>query len=83
MDFGSYPPEVNSARMYAGAGSGPMLSAAEAWDGLAAELHATANSYQSVVSGLTAGTVAGSGVDIDERRRSLLHGVASCDGRAG
>ncbi len=55
MDFGSYPPEVNSVRMYAGAGSGPMLSAAEAWDGLAAELHATANSYQSVVSGLTAG----------------------------
>ncbi len=55
MDFGSYPPEINSARMYAGPGSGPMLSAAEAWDGLAAELHSTANSYQSVVSGLTAG----------------------------
>ncbi len=55
MDFGSYPPEVNSARMYAGPGSGPMLSAAEAWDTLAAELHSTANSYQSVVSGLTAG----------------------------
>ena len=56
MDFGSYPPEVNSALMYAGAGAGPMLAAAEAWDALAAELHATANSYQSVVSGLTAGT---------------------------
>ncbi|MGA9491024.1 MAG: PPE domain-containing protein [Mycobacterium sp.] len=55
MDFGSYPPEVNSARMYAGAGSGPMLAAAEAWDGLAAELHSAANSYQSVVSGLIAG----------------------------
>ena len=55
MDFGSYPPEVNSARMYAGPGAGPMLSAAEAWDTLAAELHSTANSYQSVVSGLTAG----------------------------
>lgn len=54
MDFGSSPPEVNSARMYAGAGAGPMLAAAEAWDALAAELHATANSYQSVVSGLTA-----------------------------
>ena len=55
MDFGSYPPEINSARMYAGAGSGPMLAAAEAWDTLAAELHSVANSYQSVVSGLTAG----------------------------
>ena len=55
MDFGNYPPEVNSARMYAGAGAGPMLAAAEAWDALAAELHSVANSYQSVVSGLTAG----------------------------
>ena len=55
MDFGIYPPEINSGRMYAGAGSGPMLAASEAWEGLAAELHSAANSYQSVVSGLTAG----------------------------
>jgi PPE-repeat protein len=32
-----------------------MLAAAAAWDGLAAELYSTANSYQSVISGLTAG----------------------------
>jgi PPE-repeat protein len=32
-----------------------MLTAAEAWQGLAAELHSAASSYQSVVSGLTAG----------------------------
>jgi PPE-repeat protein len=56
MDFGNYPPEVNSARMYAGAGAGPMLAAAEAWDSLATELHSVANSYQSVISGLTAGS---------------------------
>jgi PPE-repeat protein len=55
MDFGTYPPEVNSARMYAGPGSAPMLTAAEGWEGLAAELHSAADSYQSVVSGLTAG----------------------------
>jgi PPE-repeat protein len=55
MDFGIYPPEINSARMYAGPGSGPMLAAAESWQGLAAELHSAANSYQSVVSGLTTG----------------------------
>jgi PPE-repeat protein len=55
MDFGIYPPEINSARMYTGPGSAPMLTAAEAWEGLAAELHSAANSYQSVVSGLTAG----------------------------
>jgi PPE-repeat protein len=45
--------------MYAGAGSGPMIAAAEAWQGLAAELHSAANSYQSVVSGLTAGSWSG------------------------
>jgi PPE-repeat protein len=32
-----------------------MLAAAESWQGLAAELHSAATSYQSVVSGLTAG----------------------------
>jgi PPE-repeat protein len=55
MDFGAYPPEINSGRMYAGPGAAPMLTATEAWQGLAAELHSAANSYQSVVSGLTAG----------------------------
>lgn len=55
MDFGSYPPEVNSARMFTGPGSGPLLAAAEAWDALAAGLNAAVDSYQAVVSGLTAG----------------------------
>lgn len=55
MDFVSYPPEINSARMYAGAGAGPMLAAAEAWDALAKELHSAANSYQAVISELTGG----------------------------
>jgi PPE-repeat protein len=55
MDFGSLPPEINSGRMYAGAGPGPMLAAAAAWDGLASELGSTASSYQSVVEGLTSG----------------------------
>jgi PPE-repeat protein len=35
IDFGALPPEVNSARMYAGAGAGSMLVAAAAWDALA------------------------------------------------
>jgi len=34
MDFGALPPDINSARMYAGPGSGPPLTAAAAWDGL-------------------------------------------------
>lgn len=49
------PPEVNSGRMYAGPGSGPLLVAAQAWETIAAELHSASHSYQSVVSGLTAG----------------------------
>src|ERR1700761_4389811 len=46
------PPEINSLRIFAGAGSGPMLSAATAWDGLAAELGSAASSFNSVISGL-------------------------------
>ena len=55
MDYGSLPPEINSGRMYAGAGSGSLVAAAAAWDGLAAELGSTATSYRAVVSEL-AGT---------------------------
>ena len=55
MDYAALPPEINSARMYLGPGSGPMLAAATAWDGLAASLHAAASSYQSEVAALTVG----------------------------
>jgi PPE-repeat protein len=55
MDFAMLPPEINSGRMYAGPGSGPMLSAATAWDGLAAELQSTAASYGTVISELSGG----------------------------
>jgi PPE-repeat protein len=55
MDFAYLPPEINSGRMYVGPGSGPMLAAAAAWDGLAAELHSAATSYGSVISELSAG----------------------------
>ncbi|MGH3560529.1 MAG: PPE family protein, SVP subgroup [Mycobacterium sp.] len=52
MDFATLPPEINSARMYSGPGSGPMLAAATAWDGLATELHAVGTGYESVISEL-------------------------------
>ncbi|MEE6138081.1 PPE family protein [Mycobacterium sp. 050128] len=52
LDFAFLPPEINSALMYAGAGSGPLLAAAAAWDGLAADMWASASSFDSVVSGL-------------------------------
>jgi PPE-repeat protein len=53
MDFGALPPEVNSARIYAGPGSAPMMAAATAWAAVAAELNSTAASYDSVISALT------------------------------
>ncbi|OHV04476.1 PPE family protein [Mycobacterium talmoniae] len=53
MDFGALPPEINSARMYSGPGSGPMLAAAAAWDDLAANLQSAATNYASVIAGLT------------------------------
>lgn len=56
MDFGALPPEINSGRMYTGAGSGPMLAAAAAWDALAAELHTTSASYRSTIDSVTVGS---------------------------
>jgi PPE-repeat protein len=56
MNFVVSPPEVNSALMYDGAGSGPMLATAAAWEGLAGELGSAVGSFSSVISGL-AGSV--------------------------
>ncbi len=55
MDYAALPPEVNSGRMYAGAGVGPLVAAGAAWDALAAELSSAATSYRTVLSELTAG----------------------------
>jgi PPE-repeat protein len=49
MDFGAFPPEVNSGLMYAGPGSASMLTAAAAWDGLAAELSSAATGYGATI----------------------------------
>jgi PPE-repeat protein len=56
MSFMMFPPEVNSSLMYSGAGSGPLMAAASAWDELAADLEATAASYQTVLTQLTGAT---------------------------
>jgi PPE-repeat protein len=55
MDFLTLPPEVNSVRVYAGLGSGSMLAAVAAWDGLAAELRSAAALFCAVTSGLSGG----------------------------
>lgn len=53
MNFAALPPEVNSALMYSGAGSGPIRAAASAWKTMAAELETAAHSYRTVIAGLT------------------------------
>ncbi|MCA2260730.1 PPE family protein, partial [Mycobacterium avium] len=52
MNFALQPPEITSAQLYTGPGAGPMLTAAAAWDALAAELQSAASSYAAVVNGL-------------------------------
>jgi PPE-repeat protein len=53
FDFGSRPPEVNSALIYSGAGAGPLTGASSAFNNLSAELSSNAASYESVISQLT------------------------------
>ena len=53
FDFAGVPPEITSALMYAGAGAGPLMAAATAYNNLAAELSTTATQWESVVSTLT------------------------------
>ncbi|TDH57589.1 PPE family protein [Mycobacterium eburneum] len=52
MDCGALPPEVNSARMYAGPGSGPLRAAAAAWSRLADELSTAATGVRAVVDSI-------------------------------
>lgn len=53
LDFGAIPPEINSALMYSGPGSGPLMAAASAWSELAAELSSAATGYDKVLTTLS------------------------------
>ena len=52
IDFAALPPEINSARMYAGPGAGPMLAASAVWDNLADDLYLSAAAYGSAIADL-------------------------------
>lgn len=52
MDFSTLPPEINSSRMYAGPGSGPLLAAAAAWQRVGEQLNSSAAAYRSVIGAL-------------------------------
>jgi PPE family len=55
MCFGRVPPEINSSRMFNGAGSGSMVQAAEAWDQLAGSLRETSVYCRAVTVQLSQG----------------------------
>ncbi len=53
MNFGTFPPELNSGLMYSGPGAAPLLAAGAAWQQLAGELNTAAGSYTSALDALT------------------------------
>lgn len=52
MYFSLLPPEINSANMYAGAGSASLIEAATAWGRIAGELSSAAAEYNAVLTSL-------------------------------
>jgi PPE-repeat protein len=56
MSYSLIPPEINSALMASGAGSGPLLEASAAWSSLATDLESTATQYQTLVTNLVTGS---------------------------
>ncbi len=61
LDFGALPPEINSARMYSGPGSGPLTAAAAAWEELAAQLESYAAGYSATLAELRGPAWSGDG----------------------
>jgi PPE-repeat protein len=53
VDYGAFPPEYNSARMYMGPGASSFQVAASAWNGLSAELQSAAQGYETTITQLT------------------------------
>jgi PPE-repeat protein len=64
LEFAAIPPEINSARMYAGPGSGPLIAASAAWDALADDLYVTATAYAAVIVDLTSSWLGPSSVSM-------------------
>ncbi len=60
LDYGALAPEINSGRMYSGPGSASMLTAAAAWEALAAGLESTSRGYCVVISQLQGESWSGS-----------------------
>ena len=54
MEWHGMPPEINTSRLMAGAGAGPMLQAAEGWQAFAIALETQADELASALSALAA-----------------------------
>ncbi|QLL06520.1 PPE family protein [Mycobacterium vicinigordonae] len=61
MSYFGTPPEITSGLMYSGAGAGPLMAAATAWNNLASELSTTATQYESIITQLTTEQWTGAG----------------------
>jgi PPE-repeat protein len=83
LDFAALPPEVNSALMYAGPGSGPMLAASVAWEALADDLYLTATAYGSVVSDLTSSWLGPSSASMAAAAAPYVSWISATAAQAG
>ncbi|ODR15272.1 PPE family protein [Mycobacterium shimoidei] len=54
VEYGAMPPELNTARLQAGAGEGPMLQAAAGWEAWAVALEAQAAELAAALAALSA-----------------------------
>lgn len=65
MHFEAYPPEVNSANIYAGPGPDSMLAAARAWRSLDVEMTAVQRSFNRTLLSLMDAWAGSSGDAVD------------------
>jgi PPE-repeat protein len=53
IDFGALPPEINSTKIFTGPGPSSLMTAASAWNQLAAELNSAALGYERTIAALS------------------------------
>ncbi len=82
MDYGALPPEVNSARMYSGPGSGSMMAAAAAWEALATELYTVATAYGGVISALAGAWAGPAAMSMAQAATPYIAWLSTTAGRA-
>jgi PPE-repeat protein len=82
IDFAMFPPEINSGRMYAGPGAGPMTAASAAWDVLADELYLAATAFGYTVSDLTSSWLGPSSVSMAGSAATYVSWITSTAAQA-